>query len=60
MSPSGHTDIEQWLASRLKEMKEFPAEGTAETLQLTVGRAQGQDFAAGGKPWGGLGVLPFK
>lgn len=60
MSPSGDTDIEQWLTSRLREMKAFPAEGTAEALRLTVGRAKGQDFAAGGRPWGGLGALPFK
>lgn len=38
MSPSGDTDIEQWLANRLKEMQEFPAEGTAEALQLTRGQ----------------------
>ena len=57
MSPSGDTDSEQCLASRLRGMKEPPAKGIPVTLQPSVCPLKGEGSAEEG--WARVGLAHF-
>lgn len=48
VSPSGDTDTEQCLASRLRGVTGSPTKGIPVTLQPSVGRPKGKGFAGEG------------